>query len=97
MDENPPEPLAYANRPGKPPISALSIISVVIGAISIPLDAALMAGVATGLIGLILGIIGVRRSGERGGRITGTVGIVLSALAMLVGITCGVLIFGNGY
>ncbi|HVS73277.1 MAG TPA: hypothetical protein VHQ47_18625 [Phycisphaerae bacterium] len=54
-----------------------------------------MAGVLTGFISLILGIAGVRRSADRAGRIIGIIGIILSSLAMLVGITCGALLLNS--
>jgi hypothetical protein len=94
MSEPPRETLGYAQAGGQSSAGlGVSVASLVVGILSIPLDVMLMAGVATGLVGLILGIVGMRRAGQRSTRMLAVAGVVLSGLAMLVGIGCGVILF----
>jgi hypothetical protein len=85
--------LSYVTPGPAPAVSAFSIVSIVVGIMSIPLDIIFMAGVLTALVGLILGIIGVRRSAPGAGRVVSVLGIIFSSIAMLVGISCGIFLF----
>ena len=87
-----PSPMLNYSASGGGKISALAIISVVLGGIAIPLDYAFLAGVPLGLIAVILGIIAnlrIRRRNQRG-KALAIIGIILGGLAMLIGIGCGV-------
>jgi len=73
--------------------SGSAIAAVVLGTLAIPLALTVYLGVLAGLLGLVFGIVGVRRT--RGGRASGrgmaVTGIVTALVGLAVAITLGVL------
>jgi type IV pilus assembly protein PilA len=79
--------MGYAPPPPAPPRQGLAIASLVIGILSLPSMGCLGVGA---VLGIVLGIIALKRAGERpreyGGRGFAIGGIVSSALSLLVAI-----------
>jgi hypothetical protein len=88
------QPLDYA-APLNAPMSKMAIASMVLGIIATPLDYAFELGLLVGLLACILGAVSIARINRRGlgGKPFAIAGIILGCVALLVGITCGVMLF----
>ncbi len=79
---------------GTPPKNGLGVAALIVGILSLVLSCLVIPGIVGGIIGLVLGVVGRKRvsRGEATNKGVATTGLVLSVVALLLGILFLVLI-----
>ena len=98
MTQPPSEENILQYSPPRKRISGLAVTSLILGIAAVPLVAFWFLGMIPGLIAIILGfvsILQIRRYDHLTGKPLAITGIILGAIALMLGTACGYLLFHN--